>query len=162
MKATRLLTHTAIVGCLLGATLMLGADPVVSSAEARGKSHQGPKYHKQHKQHHYEHHYRSHHRPVTVRHYNNHRARVRHHRPWHAGARRIYVHDSPFYFHAGLNVYLGGVQLGLNFTNTAPTGYVYVDPFCDLEFYSVDSYHRHLRRYPHHSTLWVAREVCAY
>ena len=159
MKAKRLFTHATLVGCFLGAALMLGADPVVSSAEAR---HKGHKYTKQHKQPRYERHYRSHHRPVTVRHHRPYRVRVRHHRPWYVGTRRVYVHDSPFYFHAGLNVYLGGLQLGLRFTNSVPVGYVYVDPYCDLEFYSVDRYHRHLRRYPHRPTLWVAREVCEY
>ena len=82
-------------------------------------------------------------RPVYVR-----PAPVYYH-PWYYDANRIYVNSSPFYFNTGLSVFIGGANLNLQFSNYAPVGYVYVDPYCDEDFYSVSEYREHLR-YAHH------------
>jgi len=75
---------------------------------------------------------------------------VRTYHPWYYGANRIYVNSSPFYFNTGLSVFFGGANLNLQFSNYAPVGYVYVDPYCNEDFYSVSEYREHLR-YAHHS-----------
>jgi hypothetical protein len=74
---------------------------------------------------------------------------VRTYHPWYYGTNRIYVNSSPFYFNAGLSVFFGGANLNLQFSNYAPAGYVYVDPYCNEDFYSVSEYREHLR-YEHH------------
>jgi hypothetical protein len=61
----------------------------------------------------------------------------------------VTVFDDDFYFHAGLNVYLGGLAFHLDLGDAPPYGYVYYDPYCDEEFWSVEAYHRHLRRHRH-------------
>lgn len=76
-------------------------------------------------------------------------------RPWYGQARRIYVHDDPFYFHAGLDVFLGGLALRLELGDVPPVGFVFYDPYCDEEFWSVSEYHRHLRHYRHPNALTV-------
>jgi len=78
---------------------------------------------------------------------------VRSYRPWYYGANRIYVNSSPFFFNAGLNVFFGGANLNLRFSNYAPVGYVYVDPYCNEDFYSVSEYREHLRYERHPAAL---------
>ena len=76
-------------------------------------------------------------------------------RPWYYEAPQVVVASSPYYFHAGLNLYLGGVNLNLAFTDPAPAGYVYVDPYCDRQFVTAADYRRHLHRHDHSPALWV-------
>jgi hypothetical protein len=76
-------------------------------------------------------------------------------RPWYRDVRRIYVHDDPFYFHAGLGIYLGGLALRLELGDLPPEGFVFYDPYCDMEFWSVSEYHRHLRYHRHPNALTV-------
>jgi hypothetical protein len=84
-------------------------------------------------------------------------------RPWYRNASRFYVDRSPFYFHAGLGIYLGGVFLNLELTDAAPAGYVYVDPYCDLEFWTVPAYRQHLHRHHHRPALRLVQvEYCGY
>jgi hypothetical protein len=84
-------------------------------------------------------------------------------RPWYRTAPRFYVDRSPFYFHAGLGIYLGGVFLNLQLTDAAPAGYVFVDPYCDLEFWTVADYRRHLHRHHHRPALRLIQvEYCGY
>jgi hypothetical protein len=78
---------------------------------------------------------------------------VRH--PWYTGVRRVYIHDEPFYFNAGLGVYLGGAFLNFEFTNAAPDGYLYYDPYCHETFASVDLYRHHLAHHRHDGVLSV-------
>jgi len=66
-------------------------------------------------------------------------------RPWWEGAPRVYVHGTPFFFHAGLGVYLGGVGLSLGIGDCSPAGYVYVDPYCGTRFDSLEYYAVHAR-----------------
>jgi hypothetical protein len=94
---------------------------------------------------------------MVVRRYHPRPVYVRVVRPWYVAAPRVYVRSSPFYFHAGLNVYLGGVNLGFAFTNAVPAGYAYYDPYCGREFYSVAEYHSHLGYHPHTPVLEVIR-----
>jgi hypothetical protein len=79
--------------------------------------------------------------------------------PWYRGARRVVIEGDPFYYNAGLGVYLGGVALHLNLTNAAPDGYVYYDPVCDERFFSVRAYKRHLKSHRHAGGLTLVR-VC--
>jgi len=156
MKSIRLLSATVLAGCLLGAVLILGADPIVSSAEAGRRHTTYDKHHSKVIRHHQKavrHHRKVVRRHRPVRYYRPRHVYVRHHRPWYVDARRVYIYDSPFYFNAGLNVYLGGVSLGFQFGNAPPAGYVYADPYCDLEFYSVNAYHAHLNHYAHRPIL---------
>ena len=76
-------------------------------------------------------------------------------RPWYNGARRIYVHDDPFYFHAGLDLFLGGLALRLELGDMPPMGFVYYDPYCDMEFWSIAEYRHHLRYHHHPHALTV-------
>jgi hypothetical protein len=101
-----------------------------------------------------------HRRADTDRYYGNDRRVVRHRapvrvysRPWYRTAPLFYVDRSPFYFHAGLGIYLGGVLLNLELTDAAPAGYVYVDPFCDVEFWTIEAYRLHLHRHHHRPAL---------
>ncbi len=76
-------------------------------------------------------------------------------RPWYGQSRRIYVHDDPFYFHAGLGIYLGGLALRLELGDVPPLGFVYYDPYCDERFWSVEDYRFHLRYHHHPQALTV-------
>jgi hypothetical protein len=154
MRTKRIAGRFVMMGALLSMVLLLVGGPLVPDAEAR-KRHRKPAARKVVK--------RVHH-PVAVRH---HRPRpvpvyrepvyVRVARPWYYTAPRVYVHHAPFYYHAGLNVYLGGITLGFGFGNAPPAGFVYYDPYCGREFRTVSRYHRHLRRHPHAATLEVVR-----
>jgi hypothetical protein len=155
MNTKRLITGTVLAG-VLGAWLMLGAGPMVSSAEAGRRYREAPQrsYKQQGSKHHYKHPRRvnRYHRPSRVVRYYP----TRHHRPWYYGARTVYVNQSPFYFNVGLGVYLGGgVNLGIQFGNAAPAGYAYADPYCSLQFSSVNAYNRHLVHYNHSPVLRV-------
>lgn len=73
--------------------------------------------------------------------------------PWWAGAPVVYVERSPYYFNAGLGVYVGGVELNLNLGDCAPPGYAYYDPYCRTYMSTVAGYHEHLHRHHHPVTL---------
>ena len=60
-----------------------------------------------------------------------------HYRPWYRDARRIYIHDDPFYFHVGLGLYIGGIAIQFELGNQPPYGYVYYDPYCDEVFWTL-------------------------
>ena len=98
-----------------------------------------------------------HHAPSYV--YHSPRRVVRVHRPWYVQARHVVVHDSPFYFNAGLGLYIGGIYLDFEFGDFAPLGYIYEDPYCGLEFVSVPHYRDHLHRHHHAPALRVVR-IC--
>ncbi len=76
-------------------------------------------------------------------------------RPWYRDVHRIYVHDDPFYFHAGLGIYLGGLALRLELGDVPPPGFVYYDPYCGEQFWSIADYHQHLRYHNHPQALTV-------
>ncbi len=76
-------------------------------------------------------------------------------RPWYVGAPRLVVAGSPYYFHAGLGVYFGGVALTVELGNYAPEGYAYVDPACGELFYSVEGYAIHSQRARHAPVLYA-------
>jgi hypothetical protein len=99
------------------------------------------------------------HAPSIV--YRSPRRVVRTHRPWYVQARHVEVHHSPFYFHTGLGLYIGGVYLDFEFGDFAPRGYIYEDPYCGLEFVSVPHYRDHLHRHHHAPALRVVR-ICDY
>jgi len=65
--------------------------------------------------------------------------------PWWEGAPRVYVHGNPFFFNAGLGVYLGGLGLMFLVGDLPPAGYCYVDPYCGTRFDSLDCYRAHAR-----------------
>jgi hypothetical protein len=152
MHANSLLSRTTLLAGLLGTALLLSAGPLAAPAEA-------------HRRHGVEKGYRHHPRTVVVRDRCEPRRvvvrryvePVRYALPWYVEAPRVYVDSNPFYFFAGLNVYLGGVNLNVAFSDPAPYGYVYLDPYCDVEFTTVADYHRHLRRHHHEPAL---RVVC--
>jgi len=85
------------------------------------------------------------------------RPRPVHVRPWFYGAQRIYVDDSPFYFNAGLGIYVGGLALNIQIGDVPPVGYVFYDPFCGETFWSVADYQAHLRFRPHPAVLSLIR-----
>ena len=156
MKSNRRITRV-LTAVLVGAALMMVTAPIISTAEAHKRS----KRVKVVKRHHVPRHHqrwqpvlRHHPRPVYLR----------HHRPWYTDTRHIYVDDSPFYFHAGLNVFFGGVGLHIDLGNTPPAGYGYYDPYCSLGFQTVHAYQRHLSRHRHRGALQVVRirETCDY
>ena len=146
MKTNRRIARTLIGTGLLGAALTLGA---LSATPADAKNWHGGGKGRDHKTvvvH------RSYYpAPVVVRRVYVRPAPVyvRTYHPWYYGARRVYVNSSPFYLNTGLNVFIGGANLSLQFSNYAPVGYVYVDPYCNEDFYSVSEYREHLR-YEHH------------
>lgn len=154
MRTDRHIARTLIAAALSGAALMLGAGSFVTPAEAHGHDHGG------HGRYHAHRVYYS--RPVVV-----HRAYyptcvrrvypapVEVYHPWYYGAPRFFVNASPYYFNAGLNVYLGGANLNVQLGDPAPVGYVYVDPYCNEEFYSVGEYQEHLHHARHRAALQV-------
>jgi hypothetical protein len=85
------------------------------------------------------------------------RPRPIHVRPWFYGARRIYVDNSPFYFHAGLGIFVGGLAVNIQIGDVPPVGYVFYDPFCGETFWSVADYQAHLRFHPHPAALSLIR-----
>lgn len=186
MQRKHSIARAGITFTLLSAAFLLAAGPAMSTAEAKdrhGKRHKVEKRHKAHKvkshkrtkahrrdhvrhevkhkrhrgdDHHYREvvRYRDHHRPVR-------RHVVRHYRPWYRNVRYVTYHNNPFYWHAGLGVYIGGAYIDLEFGNAAPRGYYYYDPYCSESFYTVADYHSHLRYHRHRPTLRVVRiEVC--
>jgi len=70
-------------------------------------------------------------------------------RPWWEGAPRVYVQGSPYFFHAGLGVYLGGLGLSIQIGNAAPAGYGYLDPYCGLRFDSLEVCRTHAGAHGH-------------
>jgi hypothetical protein len=147
MKTNRR-TASSLIGIgLLGAALTFGA---LSATPAEAKNGHGHGYGRGHKT--VVVHRTYYPAPVVVRHVYPAPVYVRTYHPWYYGARRVYVNSSPFYFNAGLNVFIGGANLNLAFSNYAPAGYVYVDPYCGEEFYSVTEYRQHLG-YSHHSAV---------
>jgi hypothetical protein len=82
---------------------------------------------------------------------------------WAAGAPYFWVNATPYYFNAGLGVYLGGVSLAFQFTNAPPPGYVYFDPYCGVEFSTVAAYRGHLACIHHaHALQVVPVAACGY
>lgn len=82
---------------------------------------------------------------------------------WAAGAPYFWVNSTPFYFNAGLGIYLGGVSLSFQFTNAPPPGYVYFDPYCGVEFGSVAAYRGHVACVHHpHALQVVPVTACGY
>lgn len=164
MSTNRLFNRATVMGVLVGIGLLMASGPLASEAQAHNSRH---KPHLERKQTHGKH-YRKRvarrvHHPVVVRRYHPRPVHVRVKRPWYVAAPRVYVQSTPFYFHSGLNVYLGGVYLGFEFTNAVPVGYVYADPYCQREFYSVAEYHSHVAYHPHPPVLEVVRvERCGY
>lgn len=156
MHANSLLSRTVLLAGLLGTALVLSAGPLAGPADARGRH--GKAYG-----------HRSHHRTVVVhescaptyvvrRYAQPVRYEYRYSRPWYSDVRRVYVDSDPFYYNAGLNVYLGGVNLNFAFGDPAPYGYAYLDPYCGIEFSSVSVYQRHLGRHHHEPALRVVCE----
>lgn len=150
-------THSRIalgVG-ILGVAFLLSAGPLADAAEAH-RRHRAPKvvYRQQHVRHHKAKIvYRDcAPRPARVYRYVE---PVRCYQPWYDAAPHVVVASSPYYFHAGLNVYLGGVNLNFDFHDPAPQDYVYLDPYCEMQFATVGDYHRHLRRHDHAAALEV-------
>ena len=139
---------------VLGAAVAFGALSLATPAEAGNGRGKARGHHKKVVVHHYPAPvYRA---PVVVRHV----VRpapvvVRTYRPWYYDMNRVYVNASPYYFNAGLNVFLGGANLNLAFSNYAPAGHVYVDPYCGGEFYSVSAYRQHCSHSGHRAALQV-------
>ena len=79
----------------------------------------------------------------------------------HQPARVVYG-GTPFTYYADLGVYLSGVSLGIHFGNVAPVGYVYVDPWCGMEFASVPAYRGHCRSHGHPAYVTVRGPSCRY
>ena len=156
MKSNRRITRV-LTSVLVGAALLMVTAPIISTAEAhkRFKRIQVVKRH---------HPPRDHHRWRPVLRHLPRPVYVRQVRPWYSDTRRIIIDDAPFHFHAGLNIFFGGLGLHIDLGNTAPAGYVYYDPYCSLEFETVGSYHRHLSRHRHRGALRVVRirEYCGY
>jgi hypothetical protein len=97
--------------------------------------------------------------PVVVR-----RAPVVRVAPWWAvGSPYFWVNTTPYYYNAGLGIYLGGVSLSFQFTNAPPPGYVYFDPYCGYQFASVPAYRAHLACVGHaHALQVVPVATCGY
>jgi hypothetical protein len=151
---TNRFARNLIAAALSGAALVFGAGSFAATAEAHGHD-RG-----EHGRYHGHRVYYS--RPVVVhRDYYPSRVVVRRmypapvevYRPWYYGAPRFFVNASPYYFNAGLNVYLGGANLNLQLGDPAPAGYVYVDPYCNEDFYSVAEYREHVRHVHHRAAL---------
>ena len=169
MKTKRMITRM-LTAAFVGATLLMVTAPITSAGKPRlrndrpkvVKRHQQPKYrhsprHQQPEYRHSPRHQRNDWRPV-IRHLRSRPVYARNHsRPWYNNVQRVYVQESPFYFHAGLNVFFGGVGFQIDLGNHAPAGYGYYDPYCSLQFETVNSYHRHLSRHRHRGALEVIR-----
>ena len=148
--------RTLLAGFLLGSALFVTTGPTVSQAEA------GPRYQA-----------RCDYKGVCYRKGKRHRdCRRAYHRPayrwrscaplpWYYSARRTWYDGRPYYFHAGLGVYFGGVALRIELGNRAPAGYAYYDPTCGETFYSVREYRRH-RRHHNHRPVLLAVQVDEY
>jgi|GEM_PF-4381042 len=77
-----------------------------------------------------------------------------HRHPWvRRRARFIEVYDEPYYFHAGLGLYLGGLALEFTIGDRPPEGYLFYDPYCDRVFATLGLYRRYLRRHRVQGTL---------
>ena len=85
------------------------------------------------------------------------RSRPVHVRPWFQDTRRIYVDGSPFFFSAGLGIYVGGLAINIQVGDVPPVGYVFYDPFCGETFWSVADYNVHLRFHDHPGALSLIR-----
>jgi len=82
---------------------------------------------------------------------------------WAAGAPYFWVNSTPYYYNAGLGIYLGGVSLSFQFTNAPPPGYVYYDSYCGYQFASVAAYRYHVGCVSHpHALQVVPVDVCGY
>jgi len=134
----RTLERTALAGLLLGA-IALTAGPAVGDAQANPRHRSKAKVVHRHGP------ACGHvHAPPRVVHPRDRwAAPARHHRPWHAGARRILVGDAPYFYHADFGVYLGGLALNVTVGSRAPRGYAYYDPYCGETFWTLDEYRRH-------------------
>jgi hypothetical protein len=170
MKTQRFWTSALVGGCLLGT--MLTVAPAVSTAEAgkpRIQRTERPRVERREARHRT---VRNHRRHAVVRHHRRTAVVYRHRRPavwrvhapvrvvyrrpaWCDGARTVLVDRDPFYFHAGLGLYFGGLNLNLELGDYAPMGYAYFDPYCGEEFYSIVAYRRHLHRHQHTAALRV-------
>ena len=151
MHAKLHVSRIALVAGILSTAFALGVGPLASDAEANRRHKSGRGHNSHHRQ------------TVVVREscypqqvvVRRHAAPVRYVRPWYNDAPRVVVASSPYYFHAGLNLYLGGVNLNFAFTDPAPYGYAYMDPYCGDYFYSVSEYRQHLCHVGHESALRV-------
>lgn len=169
MKTKRLLTSALVGGCLLGTVLTVGAGvpdaeagkpriqrterPRVERREARNRTVREHRRHavvREHRRHAVVHR----HRYPAVRRVHA-PVRIVHYRPWYSGVRTVVVDRDPFYFHAGFDLYFGGVNLNIELGDVPPPGYAYFDPYCGEEFYSIVAYRRHLHLYPHTAALRV-------
>lgn len=78
-------------------------------------------------------------------------------RPRYAGARWVQVDGHRYYYDASFGFYVGGVALDFQLTDRAPRGWVYYDPVCDDEFWTLAAYQTHLRRHDHSGALTMVR-----
>lgn len=67
----------------------------------------------------------------------------------------IRYHDRPFYFSGELGVYFDSGVFSISIGNTAPRGYAYYDPYCNLVMGSVAAYRSHLCNHDHRALIEV-------
>jgi hypothetical protein len=76
---------------------------------------------------------------------------------WCGDSAYVVYDGNPYWYHAGLGAYFGGVDVHVNIGNAPPRGYGYWDPECGEWFEDVRSYSTHCKRHEHRPTLQVVR-----
>lgn len=76
---------------------------------------------------------------------------------WCSDASYVVLDGNPYWYHVGLGVFVGGVDVNVDIGNTPPRGYGYWDPQCNEWFDDVRAYSTHCKRHDHRAALRVVR-----
>ena len=74
---------------------------------------------------------------------------------WCGDTSYMMVNGDPYWYHVGLGVFFGGVNVNVNVGNAPPSGFGYWDPYCDEWFDSAAAYSQHCGYCDHERVLQV-------
>jgi hypothetical protein len=76
---------------------------------------------------------------------------------WCSDSRYVVWDGDPYWYHVGVGMYFGGVDVNVDIGNAPPRGYGYWDPYCDAWYDDARAYSTHCKRHDHRPALQVVR-----